>query len=315
MPPIALSVFLLALALTPVVARAQSAPNERARPAVAANAPGDTLVKRVFRIEAQPLPGALEEFRRQAGVRLRTETDVPAVHSPGVVGRLTPVEALRRLIAGTGLEAQVVDEETLALRPVSGAYELEPVEVVVRRSDAGEVTSTATRTPTPLRDVPQSVTVVTRALITEQAMQGMADVTRYVPGVTMGQGEGNRDQPTIRGNITTADFFVNGLRDDVQYFRDLYNVDRVEVLKGPNALIFGRGRGGGVINRVTKEADWTPVARAHAARRLLRQPARLGGLRPGRVAAGRAPTQRHVRELRPLPPRRDIWSATASTPR
>jgi catecholate siderophore receptor len=89
-------------------------------------------------------------------------------------------------------------------------------------------------------------------------MQGMADVARYVPGITMGQGEGNRDQPTIRGNSTTADFFVNGVRDDSQYFRDLYNVERVESLKGSNAMVFGRGGGGGVINRVMKEAEWTP---------------------------------------------------------
>ncbi|HEY7612764.1 MAG TPA: TonB-dependent siderophore receptor [Gemmatimonadales bacterium] len=260
MPSVPQSLALLALALVPVASPAQSTPDQHARAAIAiASAPADTLVKRVFRIEAQPLPRALEEFRRQAGVSLRTETDVPPVHSPGVTGRFTPVEALRRLIAGTGLQAEVVDEETLALRPVSGAYELEPVEVVARRGGAGEVTSTATRTPTPLRDVPQAVTVVSRALITEQAMQGMGDVTRYVPGVTMGQGEGNRDQPTIRGNISTSTFFVNGMRDDVQYFRDLYNVDRVEVLKGPNALIFGRGTGGGLINRVSKEADWTPV--------------------------------------------------------
>jgi catecholate siderophore receptor len=88
-------------------------------------------------------------------------------------------------------------------------------------------------------------------------MQSMADVVRYVPGVVMGQGEGNRDQPTIRGNGTTASFFVDGVRDDVQYFRDLYNVERVEALKGANALIFGRGVGGGVINRVTKDARWT----------------------------------------------------------
>ena len=96
-------------------------------------------------------------------------------------------------------------------------------------------------------------------MIADQAMQSMADVTRYIPGVTMGQGEGNRDQPTIRGNSTTATFFVDGMRDDVQYFRDLYNVERVEALKGANALIFGRGIGGGVINRVTKEAGWTPI--------------------------------------------------------
>jgi catecholate siderophore receptor len=251
---------LLVLALIPVAAPAQADPNEQApAPIATAKAKGDTLVKRVFRIEAQPLPQALQEFRRQAGVTLRTQTPVPAVHSPGVAGRFTPMEALRRLIAGTGFEAQVADDETLVVSPMSAVYELEPVEVVGRRADAGTVTSTATRTPTPLRDVPQAVTVVSRALIAEQAMQGMGDVTRLVPGVTMGQGEGNRDQPTIRGNISTSTFFLNGMRDDVQYFRDLYNVDRVEVLKGPNALIFGRGTGGGVINRVSKEADWTPV--------------------------------------------------------
>lgn len=116
--------------------------------------------------------------------------------------------------------------------------------------------SSATRTDTPLRDVPQSATVVTQDVITDQAMQGMADVVRYMPGITMGQGEGNRDQPTIRGNGTTADFFLDGLRDDSQYFRDLYNAERVEALKGPNAMIFGRGGGGGVINRVSKQAQW-----------------------------------------------------------
>ncbi len=84
----------------------------------------------------------------------------------------------------------------------------------------------------------------------------MADVVRYIPGVTMGQGEGHRDAPTIRGNSSTADFFVDGVRDDAQYLRDVYNVERVEALKGPNAMVFGRGGGGGVLNRVSKEATW-----------------------------------------------------------
>lgn len=119
--------------------------------------------------------------------------------------------------------------------------------------------TTATKTETPLHDTPQAVSVVTRALITDQAMQGMADVLRYVPGVTMGQGEGHRDAPTIRGNASTADFFVDGVRDDAQYLRDLYNVERVEALRGSNAMVFGRGGGGGVINRVTKQAQWTPT--------------------------------------------------------
>ena len=80
----------------------------------------------------------------------------------------------------------------------------------------------------------------------------MADVLRYVPGVTVGQGEGNRDQITLRGQNTTADFFLDGVRDDAQYYRSLYNIERVEVLKGPFALIFGRGGSGGIINRVQK---------------------------------------------------------------
>lgn len=127
---------------------------------------------------------------------------------------------------------------------------------------ATERTTTATKTDTPLRDVPQSVTVITEKLIKDQSMQSMGDVARYVPGAGTAQGENNRDSIILRGITSTADFYVDGVRDDVQYYRDLYNVEQVEVLKGSNAMIFGRGGGGGVINRVTKQADWTPVREA-----------------------------------------------------
>jgi catecholate siderophore receptor len=120
-------------------------------------------------------------------------------------------------------------------------------------------TLSATKTDTALVDVPQAITVVTRELIDDQGMRGIGDVTRYVPGAGIAQGEGNRDTPVLRGNSTTADFFIDGVRDDVQYFRDLYNVDRVEVLKGPNAMIFGRGGSGGLINRVSKQANGVAV--------------------------------------------------------
>src|SRR3990170_208598 len=137
---------------------------------------------------------------------------------------------------------------------------LVPVRVSGNRGPRGSyapgVISTATRTSLPLRDIPQAVTVINRALINDLSMQGLADVVRYVPGITMGQGEGHRDQPTIRGNSNTSDFFIDGVRDDSQYFRDLYNVERVEALKGSNAMVFGRGGGGGVINRAMKEAGW-----------------------------------------------------------
>jgi catecholate siderophore receptor len=137
------------------------------------------------------------------------------------------------------------------------ATDLDTVEVHGQRIDyATKSTSTATKTDTLLRDIPQSITVVTQRLIKDQAMQSMADVVRYVPGIGMAQGEGNRDTPIFRGNSSTADMFIDGMRDDVQYLRDLYNIDSVEALKGPNAMIFGRGGSGGVLNRVSKTADW-----------------------------------------------------------
>lgn len=113
----------------------------------------------------------------------------------------------------------------------------------------------AAKTPTPLVDIPQAISVYTREQIEDQALQDLSDVLRYTPGVSSNQGEGHRDQISIRGQDTTADFFVDGIRDDVQYYRPLYNLERVEILKGSNALLFGRGGGGGVVNRVTK----TPV--------------------------------------------------------
>ncbi len=112
--------------------------------------------------------------------------------------------------------------------------------------------ATVTKTDTPLRDVPQSVQVVPEALVKDQGMTSMAEVIRYVPGASMNPGEGGRDQPVLRGISTSADFFVDGMRDDALYFRDPYNAERIEILKGPSGMTFGRGGAGGVVNRVTK---------------------------------------------------------------
>ncbi len=172
-------------------------------------------------------------------------------------GWLLATTALTVLFAAGGVaQAQAQGAGT------GGAVVLDPVTVGASAPSASPVegyvakrSTSATKTDTPLQDVPQSITVVPESLIKDQAMQSLSDVVRYIPGISPGQGEGNRDQLTIRGNSTTADFFVDGVRDDVQYYRDLYNIDRVEALKGSNAMIFGRGGGGGVINRVIKEAD------------------------------------------------------------
>ena len=113
-------------------------------------------------------------------------------------------------------------------------------------------TTTATKTNTDIKDIPQAMTVVTAAQIEDQQLRSVADLLNFVPGASYGSGESNRDTLVLRGISSTADFFIDGIRDDVQYFRDFYNVDRVEVLKGPNAMIFGRGGGGGILNRVLK---------------------------------------------------------------
>jgi catecholate siderophore receptor len=140
---------------------------------------------------------------------------------------------------------------------------LDPVHVVDRversRGYVATIGASATKTATPLVDVPQSVTVINRNLITDLSMQGLGDVVRYVPGIVMAQGEGNRDQPIIRGYSTSADLYVNAMRDDIQFVRDLYNIERVDFVSGASAMIFGRGNGGGVINRITKQPTWTPI--------------------------------------------------------
>ena len=144
---------------------------------------------------------------------------------------------------------------TTAAVAVDAGESQETVVVKGERPSYGiERTSAATKTLTPIRNIPQALTVITEAQVEDQQLRSIADVLYFVPGATPGTGESNRDQITLRGNNTTADFFIDGIRDDTQYFRDFYNVERIEVLKGPNAMIFGRGGGGGIVNRVTKRS-------------------------------------------------------------
>ena len=113
---------------------------------------------------------------------------------------------------------------------------------------------TSLNPPVPIINVPQTVSIITDEDILERGYRAISDIVRYVPGVVTTQGEGHRDALVIRGVRTTADFYQDGIRDDVQYYRSLYNLDQVEVLKGPNALLFGRGGTGGLVNRVSKKA-------------------------------------------------------------
>ena len=134
-----------------------------------------------------------------------------------------------------------------------------PTDIIVTGESASDYDtqdgSSATKTPTPLIDVPQGVSYITEDQLEDQSIRQLNEALRYVPGISMETGEGHRDEVFIRGQESTADFYIDGLRDDAQYYRSLYNIERVEVLKGANALIFGRGAGGGAINRVAKRAE------------------------------------------------------------
>ena len=121
----------------------------------------------------------------------------------------------------------------------------------------------ALKTPVPVLDVPQTVSIVTDEDIRKQGFRSIGDIVRYTPGVNTSQGEGHRDSVVFRGVRSTADFYQDGVRDDVQYYRSLYNLDQVEILRGPNALLFGRGGTGGMINRVTKKAVIGETFTAH----------------------------------------------------
>src|ERR671912_1791356 len=158
--------------------------------------------------------------------------------------------------ADTGEAAEFADA-------ADAADAADTIVVTGQRSEYGvRSTSSATKTGTDIRNIPQALTVISESQIEDQQLRSIAELLTFVPGATPGTGESNRDQFTLRGNNTTADFFVDGIRDDVQYFRDFYNVDRVEVIKGPNAMIFGRGGGGGVVNRVMKRSSLAPYREA-----------------------------------------------------
>lgn len=129
---------------------------------------------------------------------------------------------------------------------VTASRELEP-------SYHAPTAVTGTKIEAPLRDIPQTINVVPQQVLRDQAAASMEDVMRTVPGVGLSHGDGQRDQVTIRGFSAIADQFIDGMRDDALYFRDLSNIEQVEVIKGPASVLYGRGSSGGLINRITKK--------------------------------------------------------------
>jgi catecholate siderophore receptor len=144
---------------------------------------------------------------------------------------------------------------------VSG--ELDPLGVVGTKEELQKL-SPGLKSSAALKDIPRSISVMSAEQIKAQGLKSIGDVIDYTPGVINSQGEGHRDAPVIRGVRTTQDLYRDGIRDDVQYYRPLYNVESVEVLRGPDALTSGFGGAYGMINRVTKEGligeDFTEIS-------------------------------------------------------
>lgn len=139
-------------------------------------------------------------------------------------------------LLGTGFTAQAADET---------------MTVVGKRSQHQEV-ATATRTNTPAKLVPQTIDSVKVSELTAFGQPTLSEALVGIPGVDA-SGDTRFDGVTIRGFSAGTDFYLDGFRDDIQYTRDLGNIERVEVLKGPAAVLYGRGSSGGIINRISKK--------------------------------------------------------------
>jgi catecholate siderophore receptor len=234
-----------------------------ARPAEARQAPPPAVVRSAdvlqFDIAAGALDTVLKTFAERAGVviDLQIPTDTAGMmHSPGVSGTLSIDEALLRLLQGT----------SLTFRRSGAGVTIE----VQRLSESVEVTGRISTVSTPkltepLRDIPQTINVIPRAVMDEQGATTLREVLRNVVGITFQAGEGGvpaGDQLSIRGFSARTDMFVDGVRDFGGYSRDAFNLEQVEVAKGPTSTLAGRGSTGGAINQVSKTPSLAPIAEA-----------------------------------------------------
>jgi catecholate siderophore receptor len=142
---------------------------------------------------------------------------------------------------------------------------LSPVQVVgTAQSDSfrKETASVGSKVPTAQRDIAQSVTVITHALLQSQGATSFQDALRNAPGITIGGAEGGQigNNVNLRGFTAQNDIYLDGFRDRNQYYRDTFDLESIDVLYGPSSMLFGRGSTGGVINQVSKQANLKPSA-------------------------------------------------------
>jgi iron complex outermembrane receptor protein len=235
-----------------------------------------------YAIAAQPLASALAQFARQNGLQLSFDaTLAQGKMAPAINGQLSEQEALAQLLKNSGLSWSLTDERTLLLfpQPASGSLNLAPSTITssefIEYAD-GPVqgyratrSGTGTKTDTALRDIPQSIQVVSRQVLDDQQVNNLGDALTNVSSVQRGNSHGGSSESfVIRGFKATTyavdGMLINPLVSRPEALRDLANVERVEVLKGPASVLYGRGNPGGLINLVTRQPTFTPEAQVKA---------------------------------------------------
>ena len=221
-----------------------------------AYSPGQSQTQQIrFDISPGTLDVVLSAFRKATGLKvLLTNEAIRDLQSPGVSGLYTNEQALQQLLTGTG-----VSYSFTALKTVTLEIQARPESVEIR-DEATRVSSP--KYTEPLRDTPQTITVIPREVIEKQGATTLRDVLRNVPGLTIAAGEGGvpaGDNLTLRGFSARNDVFIDGVRDLSPQSRDPFNVEQVEVVKGPGSAFTGRGSSGGTINLASK---WPTLRRS-----------------------------------------------------
>lgn len=217
-----------------------------------------------FDIAAQPLEQAIDDFIAVTDWQVGFPSSLTNnIASSGVSGAYTPGEALGMLLAGTGLAYRFTAKEAVALELVTprangDAINLGPIEVEGARSTGykAEVGSTATKTSTPIKDTPFSISVVTKEVIEDQSADTLGEVLKNVPGVNKkGRILGDYEDFSLRGfgqNLFQS-FLLDGKTFFYHAMPTVATLERVEVIRGPSSVLYGRAEPGGQINLVTKK--------------------------------------------------------------
>ncbi|HEX5876392.1 MAG TPA: TonB-dependent receptor, partial [Pyrinomonadaceae bacterium] len=213
------------------------------------NAASTTQQQFSFDIPSGTLEATLLAFQKTSGLQIVIPNDAMRTRpSPGVKGTYSSEQALREILRGTGISYRFTDKRTVLLEIHAG-----PETVEVR--DESRVILSSPKYTEPLLDTPQTINVISKEVIEEQGATTLRDVLKNVPGLTITAGEGGNpagDNLTLRGFSARNDIFIDGVRDLSPQSRDPFNLEQVDVVKGPGSVYTGRGSTGGSINLLNK---------------------------------------------------------------